>query len=263
MSSGFSFNDYRKAPRTSRPCYFVVEGRWGVEALLASELEIRSILFVGDQHRDLEATIPSSLPTARRPKEEVEEISGFKFHRGVLASAKRPHPRSAASRVSTGCWVICPEIADESNLGAIVRNVAALGAQGVIVDASRGADVYGRKSIRASAGALFRVPVIESQDLRADVVAIRKDGCRIIGASLSCSASLLHQVPCSKTFALLLGNEGNGLGEEWLELCDYQVKIPMSTGMDSLNVASSSAILLYELCQRAVKAESPPTPKSE
>ena len=208
--------------------HFVVEGRLAVERLQASDYEVEKVIRIGvDLTRD-----------------EASQLLGFHFHRGHLAIARKPI-QPELSDFGPGTIVILPEIADPGNLGTIIRNTAALGGSGVIV--GRGASPFNAKAVRASAGTLFKLPVRQSPDLQADLVALSTTH-TLIGASLSGPSSPLDQLPpLGRPPALLLGPEDFGLTAEIEALCAHLAFLPMSREIDSLNVASASAIFLNAL----------------
>ncbi|MGF1579932.1 MAG: TrmH family RNA methyltransferase [Gemmataceae bacterium] len=247
-----SLKDYLLEGRSTRGATFIVEGRWPVEQLLAADFQVRSVLCVEGQHEDLLPLVAGRARLVLASKDEVNELLGFHFHRGVLACAERPTSASVSESVTGGFVVVCPEIADESNLGAIVRNAAAFGAAGVVVPENKGADVYSRKSIRASSGSVFRIKIFESHDLMADVRELRGKGFPIIGTSASPDATSIRDVPNFANFAVLLGSERAGLSHEWLGECDMVVTVPMSGRVDSLNVACGSAVVFYALTVQSV-----------
>ncbi|MDF1755673.1 MAG: RNA methyltransferase [Verrucomicrobiales bacterium] len=230
---------------------FVVEGRWAVEALLESgKYEVTSILkaegsYPGFEDRDLHS---AELLVA--PKQAISQMLGYPFHRGLLALAKRPDSVNSLPRNLTGLFVTCPEIADESNLGAIIRTAAALGASGMVLQKDRGADVYSRKAIRTSSGAVFRFPVYEVADLESEIRQLKKSEFTVLATALRNESVALHEVPLRRNTLVMFGPEKDGLSETWLKLCDTTVEIPMANGMDSLNVAASAAIVLYQLLRR-------------
>ncbi|YCM45072.1 RNA methyltransferase [Verrucomicrobiaceae bacterium 227] len=208
--------------------HFVVEGRLAVERLQASNYEIEKVIQIGmDLTRD-----------------EASQLLGFQFHRGILAIARKP-TRPELSDFGPGTIVILPEIADPGNLGTIIRNTAALGGSGVLV--GKGASPFNAKAVRASAGTLFQLPLRKSPDLQADLVALAKTH-TLVGASLSeGSLPLANLPPLDRPPALLLGPEDFGLNPEIEALCHHLAYLPMSRSVDSLNVASASAIFLNEL----------------
>ena len=212
------------------PTHFIVEGQLAVERLQESPYFIEKIIRIG----------------ADLTREEASDLLGFHFHRGYLAIARKPDP-TPLTAFKSGTLVILPEIADPGNLGTIIRNTAALGGSGVII--GKGASPFNAKAIRASAGNLFRLPVRCSPDLHADLAQLLKTH-TLIGASLSQGSIPLSQLPSEKrNSALLLGPEDFGLTPEIESLCDHLVHLPMSRSVDSLNVASASAIFLHQIQQ--------------
>ncbi len=209
------------------PTHFIVEGRLAVERLQESSYFIEKVIRI-DQ--DLS-------------REEASQLLGFHFHRGHLAIARKPAP-TPLSAFKSGPIVVLPEIADPGNLGTIIRNTAALGGAGVLI--GKGASPFNAKAIRASAGNLFRLPVRRSPDLLADLRALRQSR-TLIGASLSRNSLPLQKLPTFENPVLLLGPEDFGLSPEIESLCHHLAYLPMTREVDSLNVASASAIFLHEL----------------
>ena len=167
----------------------------------------------------------------------------------MLARARRPEPKSLEG-VGEGLIVVCPELADASNLGAIIRCAAAFGAAGVAVERGRGASPYARKAIRASSGTIFRSLVWETPTLLADVRALKENGWQVVGTALDARAVPLWEVGHSGKTLLVLGGEGSGLSAEWMDTCDILATLPMAAGVDSMNVATSAAVALYEFLGR-------------
>lgn len=208
--------------------HFVVEGQLAVERLQQSSLQVEKVIHIGE---DL-------------TREEASELLGFHFHRGYLALARKPK-NPLLSEFGKGTVVVLPEIADPGNLGTIIRNTAALGGSGILL--GRGTSPYNAKAIRASAGNLFRLPVRRSSDLEKDLSQLGETH-TLIGTSLSKSSIPLDKLPkLDGNIALLLGPEDFGLTTRIENLCHHLVHLPMSRSVDSLNVASASAIFLHEL----------------
>ena len=208
--------------------HFVIEGQLPVQRLKESSYFIEKELRIGHEIT----------------REEASSLLGFPFHRGHLAIARKPE-NPPLSAMTDGTLVVLPEIADPGNLGTIIRNTAALGGTGVLL--GKGTSPFNAKAIRASAGNLFRLPVRRSPDLFEDLADLRNTH-TLLGTSLSSNSIPIGELPPipGKT-ALLLGPEDFGLSEHIEFLCDHLVHLPMSRGTDSLNVASASAIFLYEL----------------
>ncbi|MFT6239772.1 MAG: tRNA G18 (ribose-2'-O)-methylase SpoU [Akkermansiaceae bacterium] len=214
------------------PTHFIVEGHLPVSRLKDSSYLIEKELKIGT---DLS-------------REEASNLLGFHFHRGHLAIARKPsNPPLQDLQKQKGTLVILPEIADPGNLGTIIRNTAALGGSGILL--GKGASPYNAKAIRASAGNLFRLPVRQSPDLLADLLQLKQTH-TLIGTSLSPNSVPLQNLPATpEKPALLLGPEDFGLTPEIEALCHHLVHLPMARSVDSLNVASASAIFLHQLQQ--------------
>jgi tRNA G18 (ribose-2'-O)-methylase SpoU len=179
----------------------------------------------------------------------LNELTGFHLHRGTLASMNRPTLPSVsdvlrpASRV-----VILEDIVDHTNVGALFRSVAGMGADGVIVT-ERCADPLYRRSIRVSMGTVFQVPWTRASSLSELVDTLHRDGWCVAGLALEDRAEDFDSFAASAPdkVALMLGSEGHGLGRKALQLCDVLLRIPMNNGVDSLNVAAAGAVALYGL----------------
>lgn len=243
--------------------WFVAEGRHNVEALLRHGSALDSVLLVAGAHDDLAAKIPAGVPVLRPDKAQAREIFGVDFHLGVAAVARAPKKRRLFEALPAlgepgakpHTLVVCPCLGDASNLGAIIRNAAAFGADAVVCG-ERGVSPWSRKAVRASSGTMFNLPVFVSPDLHADLseFAARAD-CTLAATRLGPGAVPLPAwKPAARHVALLMGGEAHGLAPEWLRLPHEAVIIPMAPGVDSLNVAASSAVALYHLAHGVVRS---------
>ena len=210
------------------PEHFVVEGQLAVERLIASDYHVKHVFRIGEN----------------LTREEASEILGYKFHRGYLAIARKPKPVEL-SEFSSAPLVVLPEIADPGNLGTIIRNTAALGGSGVII--GKGASPYNAKAIRASAGTLFKLPVRKSDHILDDLKQLSNFR-TIVGTSLSPESVPFSKIPpLDKPCCLLFGPEDFGLTPVIENLCHQLTYLPMANEIDSLNVASASAIFLHRI----------------
>ena len=192
----------------------------------------------------------------RSAEAALADAMGYDFHRGVVALVERPLGTAADlggwMDQATAPWtlVLCPCLADAANAGAIVRNAAALGADGVVFG-QRGASPLARKAIRASSGALFRLPLWCCDPFEAAGLA-RQHSARIIGTALEERAVPLECYPApAGSWLLIVGAEAGGLNADWCAYCDDLVSIPMTAGVDSLNAGASTAIFLWDLLHRS------------
>lgn len=160
---------------------------------------------------------------------------------GVVATAKR----SSSHKVPfTGLALAVEAVQDPGNLGTIIRTAAAAGATGLWLSGDT-VDLDNPKVLRASAGQWFRLPMAVSPDLKATVRECRQAGMQVV-ATLPSAPLTYWEVNWRRPSLIMLGNEGAGLSAELAALADLQVKIPLSSGVESLNVAIAAALMLYE-----------------
>jgi len=243
---------YRDLPRSNltRPSgLFIAEGGLVVERLLASSYELASVLLDERCETEWITRLPLDVPIYVVPHENVSQIVGFKFHRGILACGRRrPSPRLAdllrpeAERITA---VVAVDVNDPENLGAILRTSAALGVDLLLVS-PRCADPFSRRVLRTSMGSVFKLPLRISDDMAGDLAALRSEyRLELTAAVLDDHAEPLRMARRSPRFGLLVGNEGHGLPAPIVAQCDRRVTIPMASGVDSLNVAVAAGIVLY------------------
>lgn len=143
--------------------------------------------------------------------------------------------------------VVLDRLQDPGNIGAIIRTAEAAGYKGILLTSGSG-DVYSPKAARAAAGSLFRMAVLYVKDGREAAAVLKEMGKRIVATDLSTElcyydADLKHDV------ALVIGNEGQGVGTDLLEFADLKIRIPMAGSIESLNAAVAAGILMYQSCE--------------
>ena len=182
----------------------------------------------------------------------AEALTGYAVHRGALASMHRPALPAVADVVAAAKLVVVLEdIVDHTNVGAIFRAAAGLGADAVLVS-PRCADPLYRRSVRVSMGTVFQVPWTRLGDWREARGVLHEAGFELAALALADDAVTLDEYSARRPdrVALLLGAEGDGLSRSALAAADTIVTIPMAGGVDSLNVAAASAVALWELRSR-------------
>ncbi|MDN3904580.1 RNA methyltransferase [Arthrobacter sp. YD2] len=178
----------------------------------------------------------------------LEEITGFHLHRGALAAMERPAPLDLAAVLSTARRVaVLEDIVDHTNIGAIFRSAAALQVDAVLVT-PRCADPLYRRAIRVSMGTVFQVPWVRLTDWPGQLTQLRDAGFVTAALALREDSLTLDELSARRDerLALILGTEGDGLSGSTLAGVDLAVRIPMSGGVDSLNVAAASAVAFWE-----------------
>lgn len=235
----------------------VAESRNVIDVALAQGLEPLSFL-VDESHlssaADLFARAPEEVPVFVLPQEQLERLCGFKVTRGLLACFRRPAERGVAEILDGARNVVVLEdLVDVTNVGALFRSAAALGADAVLLS-PRCADPLCRRAVRVSMGTVFQVPWTRVE--AGAWPAACADELRARGFSLSALALADDALPIDdpsldlgQRRALFFGCEGWGLTKAALAACDQALIIPMARGVDSLNVAASSAVAFWQLFQ--------------
>lgn len=181
---------------------------------------------------------------------QLQDLVGFHLHRGAMASMNRPAPLdldevlAASSRVA-----ILEDIADHTNLGAIIRSASGLGIDAVLLT-PKCVDPWYRRSARVSMGTVFDLPWVRLESWPQDIERLRAHGYRMLAMELTENAVPLNEIQLSagEKAAMILGNEGRGVTDEALAAVDTTVIIPMHRAVDSLNVGAASAIAFWHLC---------------
>ena len=167
---------------------------------------------------------------------------------GQTGSAEDPEAPQDPARCHPPLLLLLEDIQDPGNLGTMFRTAEAAGATGILM--SRGTvDLFNPKVVRATMSAVFRMPFLVSDDLCADISALRKDGIRVYAAHLGGSRPY-DSLPLTRGSAFLIGNEGNGLSEKTADTADEKIIIPMAGATESLNAAMAAGILLFEAARQ-------------
>lgn len=181
----------------------------------------------------------------------AEQVTGFHVHRGALAAMQREQRWTSADLLAAQRLVVCEDIVDHANVGAIIRSAAGLGWDGVLLS-PRAADPLYRRAIKTSMGAVLEMPWARLDDWCGAVGELRRAGFEVAAMALRDDAVDLRDYAEQlrmrpRRIALLLGTEGEGLSQRWLAQADLAVRIEMARGIDSLNVAAAAAVACYAL----------------
>ncbi len=268
ITSYRNLKDRKLARRGGR---FIAEGQFVVRRLLESSVTVESLLIDARRVQKFAPLIPADTPIYAAESTLLRQIIGFKIHSGILACGLRPPtptleqamaPAAEAEPDRPVTLLILAKVIDAANVGSILRVAAGMGVSGVLLGPTC-CDPWWRRSVRVSMGAVFRVPMRRSDDLAADLAALKEQwGVRLVAtvcegetpqtAMPLATASRPHT---PSRLGILIGPEDHGLAPEHLALADSHVTIPMAWQTDSLNIAIATAVVLYHYMQVAPISE--------
>ncbi|NVN50016.1 RNA methyltransferase [Mycolicibacterium hippocampi] len=228
----------------------IAEGVLVVQRMLASRFTPRAFLGTDRRLAELGADLDGvDAPFYRASAEVMADVVGFHLNRGVLASASRAAELTVAQVLDGVRTVAVLEgVNDHENLGSVFRNAAGLGV-GAVVFGSGCADPLYRRAVRVSMGHALLVPFARAQNWPRDLELLRNKNFRILAMTPDPAAPSLAEAMtglAGQPVAVLVGAEGPGLQEHTMRSSDMRVRIPMSRGTDSLNVATAAALAFYE-----------------
>jgi tRNA G18 (ribose-2'-O)-methylase SpoU len=233
---------------------FVAEGEKVVRRLLQSTIEVLTVLLTPEwleEYRPLLGQRSGDLRVFVAHKQLVEEIVGFHLHQGIMAVARIPRPlnlQEALAGVRHPALLVAVDgLTNAENLGVLVRNCAAFDVDALLVGETSSSP-YLRRAVRNSMGTIFNLPVVHLASLVESLLRLKSEhGIRVLAAHPHTERGALDQAPVTGDCCIVFGSEGEGISTAVLAACDDLVAIPMQEGVDSLNVASASAVFLYEV----------------
>lgn len=237
---------------------FIAEGTKVIGRAVAAGYPVRSVLLARSRLADLPA-LPTDgtggAPVYVVPDDVAERLTGYRVHRGALASLCRTElPTVAAVLHEADRIVVLEDLVDHGNVGAIFRCAAALGVDAVLLS-PRCADPLYRRSVKVSMGAVFAIPYARMTEWFKGLAELKAEGFTVLALTPDEKATPITRADIAGRAALLLGTEGDGLSARWLHEADQTVRIPMhpgarEKGVDSLNVVAAAAIACHLLVER-------------
>ncbi len=195
-----------------------------------------------------------AIPFYRVDPVVMAQVVGFHLNRGVLAAARRPPIPTTRDVIERARTVVVLEgVNDHENLGSIFRNAAGLGVDAVVLGPGCADPLY-RRAVRVSMGHALLVPYARAEALMTDLNLLHDNGFRLLAMTPAPEAATLADAMAGvgdDKVAILVGAEGPGLTERAMRASDIRVRIPMSRGTDSLNVATAAALAFYERARLA------------
>ncbi|WP_018549064.1 TrmH family RNA methyltransferase [Streptomyces sp. LaPpAH-108] len=231
---------------------FIAEGEKVIRRARAAGYDTRSMLLTPKWAEVMRDVIDElAAPVYCVSPELAERVTGYHVHRGALASMGRKALPTAAEVLAPARRVaVFEDMVDHANLGAAFRNAAALGVDAVLLT-PRCADPLYRRAVKVSMGAVFSVPYARFDTWPQDAGTLHDAGFVIAALCLGPDSITLDELAAEhhEKLALMLGTEGDGLSRAAMDAADKLVRIPMSAGIDSLNVAAASAVAFYATCR--------------
>ena len=238
-----------------------IEGEHLLYEAVRSNLPLKAIFVREGQH--LPNWLPANVPRVELSGDVFASAVNTQAPQGLAALLEPPKwtLQDAYGKRDTSLLLIVAGLQDPGNLGTLIRSAEAFDATGVLTTAGTVSE-WNQKALRASAGSVFRVPVVHVTP--SDLSSLRSRGMRVLAAAAEQAADRSHsferltasEADLTRSCALMIGNEGAGIGDDWLRLADALVTIPMPGPVESLNAAVAWSLLLYEAArQRSAKPQ--------
>ncbi len=218
-----------------------IEGEHLLEEALRSGMVLKTV-FVAEG-REVPAMVPRGVELLRLTDEVFGSVVETQSPQGVAALLVPPVRRMEDVLRGVPLILIAAGLQDPGNLGTLVRSAEAFGATGVVTTPGT-VSAWNQKALRASVGSLFRVPVVSAA--AAEVAGLKAAGSSVAGGGWAGNAVAVKDGDFGGACAVMIGNEGAGLGAEWMAMADGRVTIPCPGPVESLNAAMAGSLLLYE-----------------
>lgn len=228
---------------------FVLEGTRLCGEALREDISVCEMFYTAsvlESHLDLIKKLEKRAEFSDEVSEAVfSKLSDTCSPQGILLTVSF---KSQIKPLDTGRFIAFERVSDPSNLGAAARTAEALGFSGIILS-KNGVDPFSPKSLRASMGALLRLPVIYSEDFLKTLEEYKKKGFKISGTVVDSDVMHINKTEFTDNEVAVIGNEANGMTDEAKKVCDRLITIPMAGKAESLNAAAAAAIVMWEMCR--------------
>ena len=221
---------------------FLAEGDRMVSEALASGYPVEALLLRDD--REIPSGLPEDLPVYLLPDYVFAALSDTKTPQGIAAAVRLPGPESR-SAVPGDRLLVLDGVQDPGNVGTMIRTADAAGLDGILLGPDC-ADVFSPKVLRATMGSIFRVGLAFPTDLAGRLRDLRREGYAVVSSQLD-GDPFYDRPPLGGRWALVIGNEGNGVSAPVREAATHRLRLPMRGGAESLNAAVAAGIMMYEL----------------
>lgn len=219
---------------------FLIDGYKVLLEAFNSGINIENIFYIEGIDKDL--SLFNNLLTEVSDN-VLDKISSVKNSEGIVAVAQIPEYDNIDLK-NLKKVILLENIQDPGNLGTIIRTADAAGYE-LIICSQTCADFYSEKTLRASMGSLFHIPVVKVENFKEYIEKLKDRNFSIIGTALNGTELIMNKVRVPEKFGIVFGNEGNGLTQEIIDSCTQLVKIPIFGKAESLNVSIAAGILMY------------------
>nr|WP_163249629.1 RNA methyltransferase [Clostridium niameyense] len=225
---------------------FLVEGFRFVEEAIKSKSNIDSIYIEENSLNKLQNLyekykINKAIKTYVVTNNVLKTMSNTKTPQGILAVVNYMNLENV--NYNNGFYILVDKVQDPGNMGTIIRTAHAANALGVITTKGT-VDIYNEKTLRSTMGSIFYIPIIEDNSLEV-IKGLRESGFKLLTSSLDTKHNF-YNVDMTENMIICVGNEGNGVSSDLMQLSDLKVKIPMPGGAESLNVSVACSIMTFE-----------------
>lgn len=224
---------------------FIVEGTRFVEEALKSDFEIEYVIINEKLKEKVSSIVPKCNTKVLIVSESIfESICSTENPQGIACVVKN---KKLNPNLDDGFYVLLDKVQDPGNLGTIIRTANAAGASGVILIKGT-VDVYNDKTLRATMGSIFKIPIILDDDL-SFTLNLKDNGFKIITSSLDTDMNF-YSLNLKNKVIIAIGNEGNGISSTIYDISDYKVKVPMPGNAESLNASVAAGIMMFEIVRQ-------------
>ena len=214
---------------------FLIEGEHLVEEAYKAGILLEVFMC---EDMDMKLDVPTTYVTY----DVIKKLSNTVNPQRIVGVAKKLEEKELGNKI-----LILDDIQDPGNLGTIIRSSLAFGIDSIVLSPNT-VDMYNDKVLRSSEGMIFHINIVR-RDLFELIDKLKEDNYEILGTNVSVGM-YVDKVELNNKYALIMGNEGNGVHEEILDMCDNYLYIPMNNKVESLNVAVATSIILYEFNKR-------------
>ncbi len=226
---------------------YLLDGWHLINEALTANVNVKSLIITSDQLEEHDDIVTRDFPIYEVTDEIMRAITDTVTPQGIAAEVELPTDQFDIPESSRGAWLFLDQVQDPGNIGTMVRTADAAGFTGVVAG-SKTADLYSPKVVRSMQGSQFHL-TLRHGNLDEWIELFKKQHFPIYGTQLNPEAKNFRDVAPAGSFALVMGNEGNGLSDNILSQTTSNLYIPMNGRAESLNVAVSAGILMFQLNQ--------------